>query len=184
MMDVPHHLLNPPAGGWHIKDAALLWVWLVWGIPPTAHESSEVQTIRADSLLDMWDIAKHGVDDNPTKNPGKDWVTRSDFAALAAQRGIPFGPPQPPPAGVTMTPWRGGANTAPEQPRSPSASKSKTKPTINAEAYEFITAQLSEGIDLGEASKAAAIKFPRGDEKLRTHSLYNGYKQWMKNHTE
>jgi len=54
---------------------------------------------------------------------------------------------------------------------------------MNAEAYAFIAVQLAEGMDLGEACQAAAIKFPRGDEKLRKSSLYNGYKQLMKNHT-
>ena len=57
MMDVPHHLLNPPAGGWSIREAAGLWAWICYATPPTAPDTTEVRRIRVQAHREIRAIA-------------------------------------------------------------------------------------------------------------------------------
>lgn len=117
MMAIPNHLLFPSAGGWWLQEAALVWAWLLWGIQPDAPSNDWVKMIRDDALLTMLDLAKYPPEDDPADEQAiACWVLQSDLAALAAQRGIPYGNPQPPNA-AALTPWESAPQTAADQPQ-------------------------------------------------------------------
>lgn len=199
-MDLPTYL-HPQHGGWRLEDALSLWLLVHYGINRSDPDTPEIRRLRLQARREVETLASElpdqlksppvyvrrvhrdwgGASDqwprqtrnSPPPPPPRTWVTTAALAGLCRQSGH-------------VPPWEQQTPTAGRQPPDavvPVVTK-KTKPTMNAEAYAFIAVQLAEGMDLGEACQAAAIKFPRGDEKLRKSSLYNGYKQLMKNHTE
>lgn len=131
-MDVPNHLLNPPAGGWPIHQAAGLWAWLCYAIPPTAPDTTEVGRIRNQAFreiraiatpapaavparpirrqsapflgpeYDEWLIGGPTPPRGTPKAPSAAWVTRAALEALCARRGVPFGSSPPRAAGAPV----------------------------------------------------------------------------------
>ena len=156
MTAIPNHLLFPSAGGWWLQEAAVIWVWLVWGIQPDAPSNDWVKMIRDDALLSMLDLAKYPPEDDPADEQAiACWVFQSDLAALAAQRGIPYGNPQPPTSPAPAAPEK-----ALEKPRGRPGRPGN--PAIQS-AIATALREADDGMPLERAAYLAGQKFNVND---------------------
>mgnify|MGYP001765742090 CR=1 FL=1 len=206
-MDVPTHLLNPPAGGWPIHQAAGLWAWLCYAIPPTAPDTTEVGRIRNQAFREIRAIATQAPagalptrptirrrtstwlpssDDPPLRRqvvpsaPPADWVTQPALEALAARHGVSYGQPQPP-AAVAPVVALEQAPGGDERQVAPGG-----RPSTNAEAYAYIDELLARGMRKNAAYLEAASKFPSPGVAAasRASTLGAGYRQDKRNNRE
>ena len=206
-MDVPAHLLNPPAGGWPIRLAGELWLWLAYGIPPTAAETSATKMLRIQALREIRAIATPAPagalpppptirrrtstwlpsNDYPPPRrqavpsaPPANWVTQAALEGLAARHGVSYGQPLPPAAAAPVVALE-QAPGGDERQVAPGG-----RPSTNAAAYDFIAALVAAGMKPTAAYHQAAIKFPsRGVDTVdRAGALGAGYRQRNRNNRE
>ena len=207
MMDVPHHLLNPPAGGWHVRLAGELWAWLAYGIEPAAAETSATKMLRMQAHREIKAIATQApagaLPTRPTirrrtstwlpsndypplrrqvvpSAPPADWVSQAALEALAARHGVSYGPPQATAAvaPVVALEQAPGGDVRQAAPGG--------RPSTNAEAYAFIDELLASGMRKNAAYLEAASKFPSPGVAAasRASTLGAGYRQDKRNNRE
>ncbi len=178
MMTIPLHLLNPPAGGWPVSEAAILWAELHYGIERSAPDTIAIRRTRGHALREVLTVATPppapkakpkarpqgdgfapagwgiGCNDPPAppRPPRPNWVSVSALAALADRHGIPYG----------------SAPTAPVVaivgPEKPVAAKTRRKPGPKRapdmqRAIDATNERIAQGWEPGLAAEESAEEF-------------------------
>ena len=210
-MDVPTHLLNPPAGGWSIREAAGLWAWICYATPPTAPDTTEVRRIRVQAHREIRAIATQAP---AGALPTRPTIRRQSSQSIGPDWWVIGGDSAPSQATPKVLPANWVSQTAMEalaarhgvsygQPQPPAAVAPVValeqapggderqvapggRPSTNAEAYAYIDELLARGMRKNAAYLEAASKFPSPGVAAasRASTLGAGYRQDKRNNRE